>query len=143
MHMRQCTVNPIKNKEFLFMTKRYNNKGRLDYTFGQIYRSLSATDAADMAYVHIKTAQRWINGTQQPHPAVAELLKLKATGRILPDNYTEVFSNGRALVVPGGREIQQSAWLTIDHLQAAVDNLHQQNEQLKKRVSILAGSINF
>ena len=77
------------------------------FEYGLVSRSFSIEQVQEIAQVHRKTVLRWANGTQEPHPALWELIRLKATRRILPDTRPwlacYVGDSGK-LVMADGRE---------------------------------------
>lgn len=68
-------------------TKKFIKNGRFYFESGHHSAAISARQAAKLVYVNQQTAERWLYGYHSPSEAVIELMRLKATGQIIPPHF--------------------------------------------------------
>lgn len=57
------------------------------------YTQIPLQRAKELANVHEATWRRWMAGTSNPPTAVVELIRLHATGKVMPDSFGDCFFN--------------------------------------------------
>lgn len=78
--------------------------------------TLTSGQLSELVNVSKKTARRWIDGTQRPHPHTLELLRIKVLG-LIPDPAFDGFrvENGKLYLPQGGAvtpdDLEQLVWL--------------------------------
>lgn len=72
----------------------------------EIHATLSIAQLVKLAQVSQKTAQRWIDGTQTPHPHSIELLKIKVFGLLPGDAFQDYYVARGCLITPTGEQIE-------------------------------------
>ncbi|NRB42688.1 MAG: hypothetical protein HRU20_30170 [Pseudomonadales bacterium] len=115
-----------------------NGDCALSFECGFTYRRLTPIEAAEMAHVHVKTAERWSSGTQNMQPAISELLFLKATGRILPTSkriWSSVRCSNDAIVLACGERIQPEMAHHLQLQRKRIIDLERENDELKQKLA--------
>lgn len=78
-------------------SKKFIKNGRFYFEAGHYSVAISATEAAKLAQVTPQTAERWLYGYHSPSEAVIELIRLKATGQIIPPRWGARFADNRLI----------------------------------------------
>ncbi|WP_412470540.1 MULTISPECIES: hypothetical protein [unclassified Halobacteriovorax] len=101
---------------------------------GQSYEvALPVSRVSQLAGVSSKTARRWIDGTQQPHPDTLELLKIRVFGLVPDPAFSDYFIHEGVLHTPTGqrlepRELEIFVWLRGLYYRGIEDNKRRKEE---------------
>jgi len=137
---------PKRSKKTALFTLTHSAHGRTSTA------ALTADQIARTVDVSMKTARRWIDGTQSPSPQTLELLRIKVFG-LLPDPaFTGFYSDNGVIHTPSGGalrpdDLDQLLWLRGLYYRGIQDNKSKQEEieemmRLLPRVDLIKRKLN-
>lgn len=105
----------------------YNSNGRTQTI------KLSVEQLVNTVGVSPKTARRWIDGTQRPHPHTLELLRIKVFGLVPDPAFSGFYFSDGAIHTPDGgnvspRDLNALVWLRGLYFRGIKDNKAKQEE---------------
>jgi hypothetical protein len=124
-----------QSKKVALFTLSFEVNGR------QISATLTADQIARLVNVSKKTARRWIDGTQHPHPHTLELLRMKVFGAIPGSAWSGYYVTDNGLHTPSGgcvepRDVDALVWLRGIYYQGVRDN-ERKKEELDGLIKLL------
>lgn len=86
--------------------KRPNKRRIARFTLQDIlnYYPISDMQAFALAGVTRSTWRRWKAGTANPPPAIVELIRLYAAGKVIPESFTDCYFQGDTLIDDYGQK---------------------------------------